>query len=411
MDLKTRAQNILLTPNTEWSVIATETTPTASLITSYVMPLAAIGAVAGFIGGSLVGVSLPFAGTYRVPIATGLAGAVVVFVMGVVGVFVLSFIINALAPTFGAEKNPAQAAKVAIYSYTPAWLAGLFQIIPALGVLGILAALYGLYLLYLGLQRVMKSPSDKAIGYTAVVVVCAIVLSIVAASIGGMIMAPVAMMSGVGAVPAGQQQFDPDSPMGKLEALGRSMEKSSDKMEAARKSGDAGAETAAAFEGLGTLLGGGTRVDPVSLDQLTPLVPETFAGLTKRSNDAERTGVAGIMVATAEATYGDDSGKSVRLTLTDTGGASGMLGMASWAGMQGEKENGQMSERTERINGRLVHQRVSKTGGTNEYSIVLADRFIVSAKSDDVGIDTLRTAVSGLDLPRLEAMKQVGVSK
>ncbi len=117
------------------------------------------------------------------------------------------------------------------------------------------------------------------------------------------------------------------------------------------------------------------------------------------------------MVATAEATYSDGSGKSVRLTLTDTGGASGMLGMASWAGMQGEKENGQMSERTERINGRLVHQRVSKTGGTNEYSTVLADRFIVSAKSDDVGIDTLRTAVSGLDLPRLEAMKQVGVSK
>lgn len=411
MDIKTRAQNILLRPDTEWSVIAGETTPTASLVTTYVMPLAAIGAVAGFIGGSLVGITLPFAGTYRVPIMTGLAGAVFVFAMGIVGVFVLAFIINALAPTFGAEKNPAQAAKVAIYSYTPAWLAGVFQIVPALGILGILAALYGLYLLYLGLQRVMKSPADKAVGYTAVVVVCAIVLSILVTAVGGLIMAPAAMMSGMGAAPADQQQFDPNSPLGKLEALGRSMEKSGEKMEAARKRGDAGAETAAAFEGLGTLLGGGARVEPVSLDQLTPLVPETFAGFDKQSNNAERTGMAGIMVATAEASYGDGSGKSVSLEITDTGGASGMLGLASWAGMQGEKENDEVSERTSRIDGRLVHQRISKTGGTNEYATVIADRFIVSAKSDDVDINALRGAVSGLDLAKLESMKGTGVAK
>ena len=143
MDLTTRAKNILLAPNTEWPVIAEETTPTSALITGYVAPLAAIGAVAGFIGGSLVGMTLPFIGRYRVPITSGLAGAVFAFVMAIVGVFILAFIINALAPTFGAQKNTAQALKVAVYSYTPAWIAGALQILPALGALGILAGLYG----------------------------------------------------------------------------------------------------------------------------------------------------------------------------------------------------------------------------------------------------------------------------
>ena len=68
-----------------------------------------------------------------------------------VGIFVLSLIINALAPTFGAQKNSAQAMKVAVYAYTPGWLAGVFNIIPLLGILGIIAGLYGIYLLYLGL--------------------------------------------------------------------------------------------------------------------------------------------------------------------------------------------------------------------------------------------------------------------
>ena len=101
MDLQTRAKNILLTPNTEWPVIAGEQTSTGALITGYVMPLAAIGAVAGFIGGSIVGTTIPFVGTYRAPILAGLTTAVFMFVMAIVGVLILAFIIDALAPTFG----------------------------------------------------------------------------------------------------------------------------------------------------------------------------------------------------------------------------------------------------------------------------------------------------------------------
>ena len=189
MGLMDRVRNIILTPTTEWPVIAAETPTKGSLITGYVIPLAAIGAIAGFIGGSLVGHSVPFVGTYRVPIASGLATALFVVGMAVVSVFLLSLIINALAPKFGGEQNSAQAFKVAVYSFTPAWVAGVLQIIPALGILGIFAALYALYVLYLGLPRLMKAPQDKAGAYTAVVAVCAIaimfVIGITAAAVGG----------------------------------------------------------------------------------------------------------------------------------------------------------------------------------------------------------------------------------
>jgi len=418
VDIKTRVRNILLTPNTEWPAIAEEPTDKASVVTGYVIPLAAIGAIAGFIGGSLIGTSLPFLGRYRVPITTGLVGAVFTFVFAIIGVFILAFIINALAPTFGAQKDSNRAFKVAVYSYTPAWIAGALQILPALGVLGIIAALYGLYLLYLGLPALMKAPQEKAIGYTAVVVVCAIVLSIVVTSIGGLIVAPVAL-AGIGAsssssassASSAEPQFAPDSAMGKLEGLGRKLEESGAKMERAQKSGDTAAETAAAFEGLGTLLGGGKRVEPVAIDQLKPLVPEQFAGMARQSSNAERNGMAGITVSKAEATYGDGAGHSASLEITDSGGATGLLGMASWAALQGERENDQMSERTERVGGRLVHQRMSKTGGTHEYNVVIADRFIVSAKANGIEFGALRNAVGALDLQKLEAMKGVGVVK
>jgi hypothetical protein len=407
-----RAKNICLTPKTEWPIIAAEPASTGPLMTGYVVPLAAVGAIAGFIGSSIVGQSLPYIGTYRTPLLTGLVLAVFAVGMAVLGVFVLSFIINALAPTFGAEQNTTQALKVAVYSYTPVWIAGVLQIVPLLGIFVIFAAFYAMYLLYLGLPRLMKCPEDKAVGYTAVVIVCAVVLFLVIGGITAMFAG--AGIAGAGALGAGAGsgvQFDKDSPMGKLEQLGAKLEQSNKKMEAAQKSGDQDAQVAAAFEGLGTLLGGGKRVDPIAIDQLKTFVPESFAGFAKTSSNAEKTGIGGLMVSKAEAQYGDGADKTLSLEISDTGGVSGLMGLASWVGVEGEKEDDTGSEKTVRVDGRLVHERRSKTGGTNEYGIVIGNRFVVSVNGQGVGLDELKAAVAGLDLAKLEAMKDVGVQK
>ena len=404
MRIVERAKNIIVTPKTEWEAIAADPTPTAGIITGYVLPLAALAALAGFIGISLVGQSLPFLGTFRMGFGWGLALAIYNIVMAVVFVYVLGFIIDALAPTFNGTKNFPQAIKLAAYSYTPAWLAGVLTIIPALGVLVLLAALYGLYLLYLGLPRLMKNPPDKSAGYTALVVVCAIVVGFMISMVGGVITAPAMMaashMSGAAVT------YDKDSPMRKLDDFGKKMEEAGKRMEEAQKSGDAKKQMEAAMGALGTALSGGKGVEPVQLDVLKPFVPEKFAGLARSDLRADRSGVAGLMAAKVEATYGEGD-KRVDLEVVDTGGAAGLMGLAAWAGMgvTSESETAERTERMRREGSRMVREEISKREGTSTYTVILADRFVVSAEGRGVDIGALKSAVGGLDLARLEAIK------
>lgn len=193
MNLVERVKRILLTPQTEWEVIAAEQTTTQELYTKFIMPVAAIGPVAQFIGYSLFGVSI-FGTTYRVPIVSGLTSALVTYVLTLVGTYILALIIDSLAPTFKGRQAQIQALKVAAYSSTAAWVAGIFALIPGLRFLAILG-LYSVYLLYLGLPVLMKAPRDRALIYTGVVIIAAIVLFMVTGIIASRFLAtpPAAM--------------------------------------------------------------------------------------------------------------------------------------------------------------------------------------------------------------------------
>lgn len=178
-----RAKNIILSPKTEWPRIDAEPATIASIYTSYVMILAAIGPVAMLIGQQVFGYSA-FGVTYKPPIGYSVAMAVMTYVMSLVAVYVLALVIDALASTFGGQKNPVNAFKVAAYSSTAAWLAGIFQILPMLAFLAIIG-LYSLYLLYLGIGPLMKAPADKQVGYAVVSIVVYVVLYFVAALVVG----------------------------------------------------------------------------------------------------------------------------------------------------------------------------------------------------------------------------------
>jgi hypothetical protein len=412
MGLVDRVKNILLTPKTEWPVIAGEASTTKDLLGAYVAPLAGIAVLCGFVGSSLVGVSVPFMGTMRTPVLLGIGMAVFHFIMTFVMVFILALVIDGLAPTFGGQKNAAQAMKVAVYAYTPGWIAGFLGIIPALGLIGLLIALYGIYLLYLGLPVLMGNPPEKSVAYTAVVVICAIVIglliSMMAAGVG-MLTGGSAMMGA--AMQGGGARFDRESPGGRLEEFGKRMEEAGKKMEAAQKSGDPNAQMKAATEALGAALGGGKRFEPVALDQIKPFVPEKFAGLPRTSQSAERGGMSGLQVSKAEGRYGDGAGKSVELEVTDTGGAGGLMMIAGWAAVQGERETDGRVERTHKEGGRMVHEEYSKRDGEAEYTVVLGERFVVNARGRGVPIDQLRSAVGSLDLAKLESMKDAGAVK
>lgn len=396
-----RAKNILISPKTEWQAVAAETTPHMPVITGYVLPLAAVAALASFIGMVFIGISLGPLGTMRLGIGEGIASLILNIVMAVVAVFLLGFVIDALAPTFGAQKNFPQAVKVAAYSYTPVWVVGILAILPALGILVIIGVIYAVYLLYLGLQAVMRPAPDKAAGYTAVVVVVAIVIGFIASMIVGAV-ASVGAMSRAGAgAPA--VTYEKDSAMGKMDEFAKKMEAASKKMEEAQKSGDPKKEMEAAMAALGTAMSGGKGVEPVQLDALKPFVPEKFAGLPRTSQNMDRSGVAGMMAAKIEAEYADQGGKRVNLEVTDTGGAAGLMGLAAFA--VGERENDERIERTRKEGTRMTHEEVSKKGGQNQYTVVLADRFVVNAEGEGVDINALKSAVNSLDLRKLESLK------
>lgn len=176
MQLIERAKNILLTPSVEWQVIDREAAKTGDLYADYIAPLAAIGPVASFIGMAMIGTRLPFADhSFRVSVGSAAAYAAAAYVLSLVAIFVLALVIDALAPTFAGKRDRAQALKVAAYASTATWVAGVFALVPFLSFLGLLG-IYSLYLLYTGLPVLMKTPKQKAPGYTIVVVIAAVVL-------------------------------------------------------------------------------------------------------------------------------------------------------------------------------------------------------------------------------------------
>lgn len=178
MSIVERVKRILLSPKEEWPVIDAEPATVGSIYSGYVVPLSALPAIAAFIGMSVIGIGV-LGQHYRIPIGTGLAGMVTRYVLGLVGVYVVALVIDALAPTFGGTKNPIAALKVAAYSFTAAWVGGILMILPALGIISLLVSLYCFYLLYTGLPALMKSPAEKAAGYTIVVVLAVIIIYIV----------------------------------------------------------------------------------------------------------------------------------------------------------------------------------------------------------------------------------------
>ena len=180
-----RIRGILLEPRKEWPVIAAEPTTPGALYAGWIAPLAAIGPVATFIGLTVFGLNLPFVGRYQLSPASALGGAIVRYIGALAGVYIVSLIIDRLAPNFGGQRDPIQALKVAAYSSTAAWLAGIFGLVPMLALLGLLG-LYGIYLLYLGLPVLMKSPPERAGGYTAVVVAVGIVIFIIIGAISNL---------------------------------------------------------------------------------------------------------------------------------------------------------------------------------------------------------------------------------
>ncbi len=188
-----RAKAMIMAPKAEWPKIAGEETSVKDVLVSYALPLIAISPICALIGEQIFGIGGPFF-SYHPSLMSSLTSAVVGFVLGIASLFLLSWIANFLSTKFGGKDDFAQAFRLCAYSATAAWVVGVFSLIPMLGFLGLLG-LYSLYVFYLGATPMMGVPEDKAGGYTAVTVLCVIVVSLIVGAVSGL-MAGGAMLAG-----------------------------------------------------------------------------------------------------------------------------------------------------------------------------------------------------------------------
>jgi len=182
MNIIERVKNILVTPKTEWNVIAAEEGTSSSVLTTYVLPLALIGAGATLIGWGLIGRTFGFGvfGGFTVKgWDIGIKYAIVSLVSVLIGYFVTAFVVDALAPSFGSEKNLNKSAQLVAYAFTPSLVGAVFSVFPAVAWIGGLFGLYGIYLMYLGLGPVKKTPDDKKVVYLVVSFIVLIVVYLV----------------------------------------------------------------------------------------------------------------------------------------------------------------------------------------------------------------------------------------
>lgn len=412
--LMTRARAILTNPKSEWPMIEAEQITTKELYLRYILLLAAITPVAGFLKMSVFGIGVPMMGTYRLGFGVGIGYMLVSYVLTLAGVYLMALAVNLLAPSFGGRKDDMQALKTVAYAHTAAWVAGVGQILPWVGMLILLAgSLYSIYLLYLGLPVTMKCPRERVMGYTAVTIVIAVIVSfaisaVVAGGIGG---------RGMMGSPSSSRHFpiegsfDKDSPGGKLEEWTKKMESATKEVEEAQKSGDSAAQSEAMAKLMAAAMGSDGKIETLAPERIKAFLPANLAGRPRSAVSAERTGAMGFQISRAEASYGDGSDSPLQVEIIDMGLAKGVMALAGWIGVEQERVTDNGYEKTYKNGGKYVHERWNRQNSSGEYSTLLGERFSVKVSGGAAGIEVLREAANSIDLAGLAALKDEGVTK
>lgn len=409
MNLIQRVQAIVLKPRETWPLIEGEEATTEGLYKNYIAVLAAVPAVAGFIGMSLIGVSGIV--SFRVPIVSGLANMVVGYVLTLAMVYVMALIADALAPRFGGQRNRIAALKLMAYGATAGFLGGVFSLLPALSVLGILAGLYSIYLVYTGLPVMMKCPPERALGYTGLLILCGVVAGILIGIVTAMITPSPgrAVLGGLGSA-APSMPVTVRVPGTEIQVNTGKLEEAARRIEAAQAKGDEQAAAAAATAMIGAAVGalggvaGAGSVDPeapaLAPEQLASHLPQALAGLQRSSLSSQGQAVMGISLNEAQASFESDDGRRIEVSITDHSGM-GRIAANAWIQRSLQREDGEEGERIYRKGGRGFHETWRKDGSEASLKVALENGVQIDLHGMQLGVQDLHAALASLDPDRL----------
>lgn len=389
-----RVKNILLQPKTEWPKIAAEPATVGSLYSGYVVYLAAVPVLCTFIGSLVFGYG--FGGvTYRPSFFAALTTAIVQYGLQLGGIYVFALIIDGLAPRFGGQKDSVSAFKLAAYAATASWLAGVFTLVPGLSVLTILG-LYSLYLLYTGVPILMKVPAERALSYTAVIVIIGIVIGLLAAALTTCVLpnrgpALQGELSGELSLPGGVSVD-----VGKLDQAAKRMESMAKRMEQPNGGTPSGEPSSGENDA--------ASLPQIAPDDLKALLPNSLPGGFARTElSTSAGGAAGFSFGTAKAIYTKGQAR-ITVSLVDMGAVGALAALGSALGANATEETETSYAKMGQVDGRMAMEKFNRETMDGTYGVIVNDRVLVEAQGNGVGIDALKSAVQVIDLGRVEAL-------
>jgi uncharacterized protein YqgC (DUF456 family) len=295
-------------------------------------------------------------------------------VLALVGIFVLTLIADALAPRFAGQSSRVNAMKLVAYGATASFVAGVFSLVPGLGILAILG-LYSFYLFYVGAEPVMRVPHDKALVYTLVTVVCAIVLSVVVSAVTIPVMHLFGGGAAIGALDGGSDVS------GKVVLPGGG-------------SIDVGQANRVAAQ-MQTASSG--KKPPIDPSVLQGLLPSSVGAYQRTAIESSAMGAMGSM---ADGTYASGN-NSYHLKVTDMAAMGALAGLGSAMGVQDSKQDADGYDKTGTVDGHLQSEAWHKSSSSGKFGVVVDNRFSVDAEGSAASIDDLKAAVAAIDQNRL----------
>lgn len=402
-----RVLGMLLKPGETWQAVNSEGGSISGVYLSYLVFLAAIPAVAGFIGYSLVGVGA-FGISMRVPFVQGLVGMVVGYVMSLAMVYAMALIANALAPRFGGQAQMLKAVQLIAYGCTAGWLGGVFSLLPSLAMLGVLTGLYSVYLIYRGVPVMMRVPQERAVGYTALLIACAVVAALVMGLVTSLF-TPKSGLSGLNVFGGGGSPMS--SAGAKITVPGTGItidtakvESANQRMEAAQARGD----TQAAGKAMGDMISaalGGKGGAPLAPETLRALLPESLGNMPRTSVEARSEAAMGMQFTTASAQYSAGE-RRVEVLMKDVGAVPALaIGMAAWSNSTVDRETSEEVERVYRRDGVAFKEEYRKDGTSANLLMLLPNGVLLEA-SGNVSMADLKGALQALPMASLGALKR-----
>lgn len=191
-----------------------------------------------------------------------------------------------------------------------------------------------------------------------------------------------------------------------------------DKAEQVRQMAEAAQERLEAGDSagaLGAFLGGGETVQPVDFRTLKELLPERLDGMDRENASGEKSSMMGIGTAKAEGTYrAEGTNGGIDVSIVDFGSMRGITMMGfGWAMVDIDNETDRGYERTIKYKGHPAYVKYEKGSdwSRGQMSVIVVDRFAVTANGNNVSDDAIRKALERVDIGELEDLKDAGVGE